>query len=260
VALAFGHDHRTPPAGDHRPPHPPRRVALISDALAQVDIADDKLDDFARRFSQALLAPASAAAEPEVQVPSYVAAEQRAAAWMPEPLPVPLPALRRAPALAATMLGGDLPTSAVMPFEAPSEAALEAYARRVDHAQAAQRPAGARRSAVGSGTVPLPDDAPCAPGSGTVPLPGSVAVVPLPADVADLTVVQYASLCVELDRRPDSAAATLHRYGVPAARRAALEAHWKERFLGDPGLEMTHARACAAYAAWLAANPAPSRG
>jgi hypothetical protein len=28
---------------------------LISDALAQVDIADDKLDDFARRFSQAVL-------------------------------------------------------------------------------------------------------------------------------------------------------------------------------------------------------------
>jgi hypothetical protein len=174
---------------------------------------------------------ASAVAAPMVQVPSYVAAELRAAAQPPPPPPL----APRPPAyLASTVLGSSAPAAAAMPFSAPSGSA---------HADSVQGPAESRRESVGSGTVAAMGDE----GAAAAPPPGIVA----------LTLEQYASLRIELEGAPDRIPAILGRYGLPPDGRAALDAHWKARFTADPVLRMTFARAYANYQAWLKANPAP---
>jgi hypothetical protein len=79
--------------------------------------------------------------------------------------------------------------------------------------------------------------------------------LPFVSGVAALTMAQYASLRVELQLQPEREASILGRYGVPAAGRAALDAHWRARFEVDPLLRMEFARAYAAYTAWLRSNP-----
>ncbi|APR76036.1 Hypothetical protein A7982_01383 [Minicystis rosea] len=75
-----------------------------------------------------------------------------------------------------------------------------------------------------------------------------------PARVTELTVAQYASLRVELQRRPDQAASILSRYQVPSESREELDASWRARFEADPLLRAEFARAYAAYLAWLGSN------
>ncbi len=182
-------------------------------------------------------ADASAHPTPAVQVPSYVAAELRAAAQAP----VTTPARRSPSHLASTALGNSAPEAAVMPFSAPAGSSAEPFLRAVAHAASVQGPAGARRRPVGSETVAGPDD-----GVGA----------PLPVGVPNLTLEQYASLRVELETDPDRAAATLSRYGVAGDGRPVLDAHWKARFAADPPLRMTFARTYANYLAWRKASSA----
>jgi hypothetical protein len=76
--------------------------------------------------------------------------------------------------------------------------------------------------------------------------------VKAPAGIPELTPQQYASLRAELELEPANTAAILERYRLRnAADRAALEAHWRERFDADPVLRMTFARAYGEYVAWL---------
>lgn len=88
----------------------------------------------------------------------------------------------------------------------------------------------------------------------------AVALVPFPGNtlgsgqvlVPPLTVVQYASLCVELLFEPAREADVLIRYQVvskPAHR--ALDEHWRERFASKPEELAEFEAARAVYAQWL---------
>ena len=177
-----------------------------------------------------------ASAEPAVQVPSYMAAEQHAAR-APDPLPLPPPSVHPPPReMASTVLGSAAPASAAMPFTAPADSAGDSFQRAVAHAAAVQGPVESRRGAVGSGTVGVAEE---------------IAGPPLPAGVANLTLEQYASLRAEVEARPEEAPATSLRHGVPVEHRAALDAHWKARFSADPPLRMAFARAYAMHIASL---------
>lgn len=185
-------------------------------------------------------ADANAPPAPAVQVPSYVAAELRAAAQALLPPPPDAPPSRRPNHLASTVLGASAPVAATLPFSAPAASTVETYQRALEHADAVQGPVASRRGAIGSATVGVGNE-------GAAPV--------LPPGVADLTLEQYASLRVELETAPERAAATLSRYGVSVEGRAPLDAYWKARFAADPLLEMTFARGHVNYTAWLKANP-----
>ncbi len=82
-------------------------------------------------------------------------------------------------------------------------------------------------------------------------------ILPAFAEPSPLTLEQYASLVVELQRSPERHAEILARYKVPAEAWSALEASWRARFEGDPALSAAFAHACGAYRAYLAAYCAP---
>ena len=65
--------------------------------------------------------------------------------------------------------------------------------------------------------------------------------------VPELTVEQYASLCVEIALSPDRLDYTLYRYHITAEQRAALDTHWRARFAAEPALRAAFAQAFAAY-------------
>ncbi len=180
--------------------------------------------------------PDPAGEEPAIQVPSYIAVEQRAQVEAAlSPLGPPPPVQRRQNATTAPMLGSSGRAAPVMPFAAPTGSTEAPFERAVAHAEAVQGPPSTR-SPIGTGTVPTAED---------------VAGPPLPPGVPDLTLEQYASLRVDLEMAPDHAPATLARYGVPADGRAALDAHWKARFTADPPLRMMFAIRYAKYLAWV---------
>lgn len=185
----------------------------------------------------------AASAEPAVEVPSYLAAEQHAVS-MPDPLPLPLPSVSLpSRSMASTALGPSAPASAPTPFVASSSSEAEAFQRAVAHAAEVQGPAGTQRGA----------------GTGTVGVSNESVASPPPAGVPPLTLEQYASLRVALDQAPENASATLERYGVAAGERDALDAYWKGRFTADPVLRMTFARTCAEFVAWFQAHPGVPR-
>jgi hypothetical protein len=71
-----------------------------------------------------------------------------------------------------------------------------------------------------------------------------------------LTLQQYASLCVELNFRPEHAVQTLARYGLSLETRAAIDATWKARLARDPALRDAFSKACSTYHAFLASRGA----
>jgi hypothetical protein len=179
-----------------------------------------------------------ASAEPAVAVPSYLAVERHAMS-APEPLPPSPPAALALPrSMALTALGASTPTAAPLPFAAEPTSGDAPFERAVAHAAEVQGPRAPPREAV-SGTVGISNES-----SGFVP----------PTGVPDLTLEQYASLRVELDRAPESASVALRRYGVADDARDTLDTHWKARFAADPALRMSFAQKCAEYVAWLEAR------
>jgi hypothetical protein len=175
-----------------------------------------------------------------VQVPSYVAAELKAAEQVLAPLLARPPVVRPPSALASTTLGAAPATAPAMPFASPVASPAASFERAVAHAERVQGPAKGRLDR---------------PGSGTVLSTGDTVAPSLPAGVANLTVEQYASLRVELEMSPDRTAATLIRYGVPADGIEALREHWRARFSADPPLRMMFAITYAKFVAWFKSHP-----
>jgi hypothetical protein len=101
-----------------------------------------------------------------------------------------------------------------------------------------------------SGGAPVGDDA-ITRAVAALPFAGSTAgpsVVAIPS----LTLVQYASLCVELAMAPEKAREILVKYLVPnKAVHAALDQHWREQLAGKPEMRAAFEKARADYAAWL---------
>jgi hypothetical protein len=163
-----------------------------------------------------------------------------------QPAPVlPLPQVVAAPAhLAGTMaLGSALPIQgAKLPFEGARATPEQALASAIAHGDAVKGPVSRGRLDLG-GTVGVSADASV---KQALPFTGAHDA-PVPA----LTLAQYASLRVELQQQTGQEAAVLARYGVPAASRQALDAHWRACFEADPLTRAEFMRAYAAYLAWL---------
>jgi hypothetical protein len=73
-----------------------------------------------------------------------------------------------------------------------------------------------------------------------------------PGNPAELTLEQYASLCVELALSPATRPEILVRYWMNDEAYRRVEANWQRRMAADPMVWMAWDRACAAYRAWLA--------
>ena len=99
-------------------------------------------------------------------------------------------------------------------------------------------------------TLPLGGDA-LQKAVAAVPFTGStggVGIVYFPS----LTVQQYVSLRADLAARPEWAAKTLRRYGVPSeASRRALDEHWQQQIAAIPALRGELEAAVATYTTWL---------
>jgi hypothetical protein len=72
--------------------------------------------------------------------------------------------------------------------------------------------------------------------------------------VPQLSLEQYASLCVELELDPTKTEETLGRYRLSADQRKALDEAWQPRVASDPTLHTAFNAACAAYKAWLVSS------
>ena len=70
-----------------------------------------------------------------------------------------------------------------------------------------------------------------------------------PRRAPGLTLEQYASLCVELDARPERVVETLARYHLSSEGRASLDALWKPRLAADAALFAAFGRAYTTYKA-----------
>ena len=73
-----------------------------------------------------------------------------------------------------------------------------------------------------------------------------------------LSLEQYASLRVEMQRQPELRAETLSRYGLPTDALESLDAHWNARFAAEPQTRAAFARAFTEYQAWLDGHGAPA--
>lgn len=71
------------------------------------------------------------------------------------------------------------------------------------------------------------------------------------AALPELTVEQYAYLCVELEARPDRTGETLGRYRVVPEAIDTVHAVWRQRLAHDRAASDVFARVCADYRAWL---------
>jgi hypothetical protein len=91
------------------------------------------------------------------------------------------------------------------------------------------------------------------PGSGNVPVRAEVAPVPVrpPTPAELLTLEQYASLCVELERCDGRVGAVLARYRLTDLDKAALDRHYQAAFAQRPEEWQAFQRARATYEAWL---------
>jgi hypothetical protein len=159
----------------------------------------------------------------------------------PAVAPPPPPAERISPTLGSTVPMSAESPLAKLPFVKDTTDPSKALSNAFAHAQVVQGPASSPRSMGGTVGISNPP-----PPSGALPFP-----VPLAAGCPDLTVVQYASLKIELLLHRDRADAVLARYGGAPGSREALEAHWRARMETDPLLRAEFARAYATYLSWL---------
>ena len=136
-------------------------------------------------------------------------------------------------------LGGFLAAaSAPLPFRTDEAATAHALEGALGHGGATQRPVVS--PAASGGTLDLGAFA-AAPNAEAPPAESARPGVQAP----ELTLEQYASLCVELSLAPDQVPQTLHRYRVSPEARALLDARWRERFAADPGQRAAFALAFA---------------
>ena len=227
-----GPDAHAPEPTPAPPPEPPVEVAAPVIQLISAQLAPPQLSTGAPSFL--VRQPAVYEAPAVILVP-------------PARVPAPAPAHH----LQSTLpLGAQLPL-ARLPFQGAPATPERAFAAAVAHAEAVQGPADSRRASRNlGGTVGVSSET----RTPSPALPFATGTPNAPT-APDLTTAQYASLRVELQTHPEREAAVLARYGVPAAARAALEAHWRARFDVDPMLRMEFARAYAAYTAWLRSHP-----
>jgi hypothetical protein len=75
-----------------------------------------------------------------------------------------------------------------------------------------------------------------------------------PSSSAELSVEQYASLCVELAVEPAKADEVLRRYRLTPDERKTLDEHWQRRFATQAAVWMAYDRAYAAYKKWFLAS------
>jgi hypothetical protein len=87
-----------------------------------------------------------------------------------------------------------------------------------------------------------------------LPFPAAAAAAAPQPPVPELSLEQYASLCVELHLHPDRAAAIVARYHLSTEAAAAIDARWRARIGADASLGAAFAGAYASYRAWLLAQ------
>lgn len=73
-------------------------------------------------------------------------------------------------------------------------------------------------------------------------------------ELPNLSLEQYASLCVELHLAPDRSDEIFRRYGIPQDMRASVDAYWQRRLSAEPPLYQAYAQAYNAYKTWLLQN------
>jgi hypothetical protein len=73
-------------------------------------------------------------------------------------------------------------------------------------------------------------------------------------EAPEFTLEQYASLCVEVAHSPLRLEFTLSRYRITPEQRAALDSHWRARFMREPALRAAFAQAFAAYRAMVSSR------
>lgn len=81
-----------------------------------------------------------------------------------------------------------------------------------------------------------------------------------PEAKSSLTVEQYASLCAEIDFRPERSQETLARYRLSLPAKASLDAAWRDRFARDRALYASFSHAYTTYKSWLAGGGAAPPG
>jgi hypothetical protein len=82
---------------------------------------------------------------------------------------------------------------------------------------------------------------------------------PSEAPARALTLEQYASLCVELERSPARTGEVLARYGLTHTEKAALDQYYRTFFAQRPESWQSFQRARASYEAWLASTQQAKR-
>ncbi len=128
-----------------------------------------------------------------------------------------------------------LDLSGVLPFDEECEAPAPVASDILTHGDVGET--GFMVSPLDDAVLPWDDDAPAAP--------------PLP----DLSLRQFASLSVELERNPTQRQLLLSRYRVPdEATFAALDAHWRGQIQRDSAQAAEYARCRQHYLDWLASQ------
>ena len=144
----------------------------------------------------------------------------------------------------------DAPRGPAIPFNPNAAPTLPSASR------AAFIPAGMRNFKDVHGTQ-LADDEPLGPAlpflGADRPNTGAPARVAAPvSNLPQLSVEQYASLCVEPAALPGRPMEVLDRYRITEEQRRGLDAHWSARMVADPAPGQVWDGACNAYRVWLA--------
>jgi hypothetical protein len=154
------------------------------------------------------------------------------------PSPSAAPNLPRSAATSRSTQPMIVKTGALLPFHAGGDADSRAWERAVTHADSVQGQA-APRPAAAIGTTADLDVVIASPLLPFAARPARAEDAPAP----ELTLQQYASLCVEIDLFPERVAQTLARYRLTLGARIRLDADWQGRFARDPALRSDFARA-----------------
>ncbi len=147
----------------------------------------------------------------------------------------------------------DVPKSPALPFNPSAAPALPAQSSA---SRMAFIPVGMRSFKDVHGTQLAADGpvAPALPFAGAEP--GSAAIpvraVAPASNLPQLSVEQYASLCVELELAPARPTEVLERYRLTEEQHHALDASWNARMAADPALRRAWDGARDAYREWLA--------
>lgn len=163
--------------------------------------------------------------------------ENRGSAPPPEPKPVPK-------AAGTQDVGALFATGAALPFgDRPSSLPAEPEKPKAPpvHQASGTQDVGA----LFASGAPLPFEAQKAP----QPKPS-----PSRPEPPNLSLEQYASLCVELHLAPERADETFRRYGIATDVRASVDAYWQRRLSAEPALYQAYVQAYSAYKTWLTQN------